>query len=109
MATDTVNSEPSVSVVIPCRNEKSHIEDCVRSILAQEEPQGGFEVIVADGLSDDGTDEILRRLAAADHRLRVVKNPGRITSCGMMVGEPLELKNVFTPIMGYSPVCFRVS
>ena len=33
----------------------------------------------------------------------------RITSVGSTVGEPLELKNVLTPIIGNSPVCFSVS
>ena len=56
-----------MSVVVPCRNEKDHIETCVRSILAQEPPPGGFEVIVADGMSDDGTRDVLTRLAADDH------------------------------------------
>jgi len=53
---------PTVSIIIPCRNERHHIKACLSSVLAQEEPQGGFEVIVADGMSDDGTREILARL-----------------------------------------------
>ena len=56
------NLTPTVSIIIPCRNERHHIEACLSSALAQEEPQGGFEVIVADGMSDDGTREILARL-----------------------------------------------
>jgi len=77
---------PAVSVVVPCRNEKDHIETCVRSILAQELPPGGFEVIVADGISDDGTRDILKLLVEEDPRLRIVDNPGRITPCGMNAG-----------------------
>jgi succinoglycan biosynthesis protein ExoA len=77
---------PTVSVVVPCRNEEDHIETCVRSILTQEPPPGGFEVIVADGMSEDGTRGILRRLAAEDARLRVIENPRRITPCGMNAG-----------------------
>src|ERR1043166_4916649 len=77
---------PAVSVIIPCRNEKNHIESCVRSILAQEPPPGGFEIIVADGMSDDGTPEILEKLARIDQRLRIVENPDKITSCGMNAG-----------------------
>lgn len=74
---------PAISVIVPCRNEKEHIEACVRSILAQEPPPGGFEIIVADGISDDGTDDILKRLAEEDPRLRIVHNPGRVVSTGL--------------------------
>jgi glycosyltransferase involved in cell wall biosynthesis len=77
---------PTVSVVIPCRNEKDHIEACVRSMLAQQPPAGGFEVIVADGMSDDGTREILERISREDSRLRLVDNPEQITPCGMNAG-----------------------
>src|SRR6266508_572896 len=74
---------PAVSIVIPCRNEKDHIEACVWSILAQEPPPGGFEIIVADGMSDDGTRDVLMRLVKEDARLRIVDNPGRIVSTGL--------------------------
>ena len=67
-ASSPVPSFPAVSVVLACRNEAVHIEDCLRSILGQEEPEGGFEVIVADGMSSDGTREILERIAAVSGR-----------------------------------------
>jgi glycosyltransferase involved in cell wall biosynthesis len=75
--------QPGVSVVVPCRNERDHIEICIRSILAQEPPPGGFEVIVADGMSDDGTRDVLTRLAKDDPRLHIVENPGCIVSTGL--------------------------
>jgi len=77
---------PAVSVVVPCRDEKNHIEACVRSLLTQEPPPGGFEVIVADGMSDDGTRDVLKRLAEDDPRLRIVDNPGRTAPCGRNMG-----------------------
>jgi succinoglycan biosynthesis protein ExoA len=90
---------PVVSAVVPCRNEKDHIEECVRSILAQEPPPGGFELIVADGMSRDGTREILNRLAAEDPRLRIADNPAQITPCGMNVGIRAA-KGRYIAIMG---------
>ena len=56
-------NNPRVSIIIPCRNEREHIASCLASTLSQQEPDGGFEVIVADGMSDDGTREILEKLA----------------------------------------------
>ena len=79
----TKGSSPSVSVVIPCRNEKDHIEACVRSILTQEPPPGGFEVILADGMSDDGTRDILKGLIEQDSHVHIVDNPGQIVSTGL--------------------------
>jgi glycosyltransferase involved in cell wall biosynthesis len=74
---------PTISIVIPCRNEKEHIETCLHSILAQEALPEGVEIIVADGMSDDGTREILDRLAADTPCLRAINNPGRIVSSGL--------------------------
>jgi succinoglycan biosynthesis protein ExoA len=90
---------PAISVVIPCRNERDHIEIVMRSILDQQPPDGGFEVIVADGMSDDGTREILGALAKVDQRLRVVDNPARTTSCGMNAGIQ-QARGEYIAIMG---------
>ncbi len=72
-----------LSVLVPCYREARTIESCVRSILAQEIPGGSLEVIVAEGMSDDGTREILERLAADEPRIRVVDNPRGIVSTGL--------------------------
>ncbi len=77
---------PAVSVVVPCFNERGHIEACVRSLLAQQAPPGGFEVIVVDGLSTDGTRDILAKIAREDARLRVADNPRQKTACAMNLG-----------------------
>ncbi len=74
---------PSVSLIVPCRNEKDYIAQCIQSLLAQHLPEGSFEIIVADGLSNDGTRELLARLAAEHACLRLVDNPGRIVSTGL--------------------------
>jgi chlorobactene glucosyltransferase len=51
---------PSVSVLVPARNEALNIEACVRSLLAQEYP--AFRVHVLDDHSTDETAQIVRRL-----------------------------------------------
>lgn len=76
----------SVTAVVACRNEVNHIEACVRSLLAQQEPEGGYEVIVVDGMSDDGTRDVLSRLAPIDSRLTVIDNPRKITPAAFNTG-----------------------
>ena len=74
---------PTVSIIVPCRNEQAHIHARVRSILRQDLPPEEFEIIVADGMSGDGTRDILQQLAAEAPCLRVIDNPGRIVSTGL--------------------------
>ncbi len=64
---------PTVSVVIPARNEAHNIERCVRSALAAAYPR--LEVVAVDDHSTDETGAILARIAGEDARLRVVTPP----------------------------------
>jgi glycosyltransferase involved in cell wall biosynthesis len=82
-AENAYETTPTVSIVVPCRNEKDHIENAVESILGQEPPPGGFEIIIADGASDDGTRSILARLAEEKSQLHIVDNPRGIVSTGL--------------------------
>lgn len=79
----SASATPLVSVILPCRNEAGYIEECLKSILSQEPPDGGFEIIVADGVSNDGTREFLERFSAENPRVRLLNNPGRIVSTGL--------------------------
>jgi glycosyltransferase involved in cell wall biosynthesis len=62
---------PPLSVVLPVHNGMPYVEESVRSILDQ--TFGDFELVVGDDGSTDGTSEILRRLAAADRRIRLLR------------------------------------
>jgi succinoglycan biosynthesis protein ExoA len=72
-----------ISVVIPCRNEIRHIRACLDSVFCQELRGIEMEILVADGMSDDGTREILRQYEQQFDALRVLDNPGKIVSTGM--------------------------
>ena len=75
----SADAKPYISVIIPCRNEARHIRATVASLLVQAEPPGGCELLVVDGMSDDGTREILSELASREPRLKILDNPERIT------------------------------
>jgi glycosyltransferase involved in cell wall biosynthesis len=78
-----VNPAPSesvsVSVIVPCRNEERFIGRCLESIQRSDYPADRWEVIVADGLSDDGTRAEVAAFCALDARVRMIDNPERIT------------------------------
>ncbi|MFH8977115.1 glycosyltransferase [Streptomyces sp. NPDC017890] len=54
-------AQPRVSFLLAVRNEREHIEDCVRSMAAVDYPD--LQLVVVDDASDDGTADVLRRLA----------------------------------------------
>lgn len=66
-----------VSVVIPCRNEMKYICDCVQSILNSDYPK--IEILVVDGMSDDGTREQLKHLIEINGNIRIIDNPEKLT------------------------------
>ncbi len=73
---------PAVSVVIPVRNESAAIGAAIESALSQDYA-GDIEVVVADGLSNDGTREVVEALAARDGRVRLVDNPAQVTPAAL--------------------------
>ncbi|MBX9602028.1 MAG: glycosyltransferase family 2 protein [Bryobacteraceae bacterium] len=76
--------EPRISVVIPCRNERRHVIPLLDSLSRQELGPWRWEILVADGESDDGTAEALVREARLrDLPLRVLSNPNRIAAAGL--------------------------
>lgn len=71
--TDTCNAVvPQVSVILAVYNGETYLEECLLSIC--EQSLTGFEFIVVDDASTDGTPEILRRHAAKDARITVLTN-----------------------------------
>ena len=71
---------PFVTVVIPVRNEARFLPATLRALLRQRYPADRFEVIVADGQSDDDTVAVVRRLQPDHPNLRLVYNPRRLSS-----------------------------
>lgn len=57
-----------VSIIMPSLNQAPYIEQAIRSVLEQDWPS--LELIIVDGMSGDGTADIVRRLAS--------ERPGRI-------------------------------
>ena len=77
---------PLVSVVIPVRNEARHIAACVAAFERQTYPQDRLEVLLVDGLSDDGTVDQVADLQATRPWLYLHPNPQRITPAAFNVG-----------------------
>ena len=74
-----------VSVIIPVRNERDYIGRCLDSILPQDYPNIA-EIFVIDGMSSDGTREIVRQYALTDSRMQMIDNMKQIVTAALNIG-----------------------
>src|SRR3990172_2029246 len=70
---------PRVSIIIPCYNEQATIRQLLEAILQQAYPRADMEVVIADGLSEDGTRDKVREFQKQhpDLKVHVVENTAR--------------------------------
>lgn len=67
---------PTVGLGMPVYNGERFIGDAIRSILDQS--FGDFELTICDNASTDATEQICRKFAAEDSRVRYFRNPANI-------------------------------
>lgn len=70
---------PTITVVVPARNEETVLDDCLRAIRSQtyaEQDQSVLRVVVVDDGSTDRTGDIARNHADEDGRVTVVRCDG---------------------------------
>lgn len=77
--------EPFLSVIVPVRNEARFIGATLDQLLGQHYDPRRFEILVADGGSTDGTQDIVADYAARHRQVRLLDNPGRLSSAGRNV------------------------
>jgi succinoglycan biosynthesis protein ExoA len=94
---------PFITVVMPVRNEARFIGETLGQLLAQDYPADRHEIIVADGMSDDGTRKIVADLAGQHPQLRLLDNPQRLSSAGRNVGFRSGRGDLFLVVDGH---CF---
>jgi succinoglycan biosynthesis protein ExoA len=95
-------SPASVSVVIPCHNEREFIEQLLDAVRAQDLPP--LETIVVDNASSDGSDVIVEAYAARhpSFPLRLLRcwNPG--AAAAMNVGIRASIGQIIVRLDGHS-------
>ena len=68
------------------RNEERFIARCLESILLNDYPADRLEIIVVDGMSEDGCRTIVDGFAAQHSSIRLLDNPARITPAALNAG-----------------------
>lgn len=77
---------PRVAVVVLCRNEERQIGRCLDSLLANQYDHRLLDIIVVDGMSEDGTRRIVAEYCRKHPCVRIVDNPMKIIPAGLNVG-----------------------
>jgi glycosyltransferase involved in cell wall biosynthesis len=91
--------QPAVSIIIPCRNEANYIAKNIDAILNQDY-EGELEVLIVDGMSDDGTREIVNQYD--DQRVRLIDNEAKFTPHALNLGVDAAKGEVFIILGGHA-------
>jgi succinoglycan biosynthesis protein ExoA len=95
---------PFVSIVMPIRNEAHFIAENIRRLISQDYPQDKLEIIVADGMSNDGTREIVAKLAKEMPHIRMIDNSGQIVPTGLNAAIRAARGNIVIRVDGHVDV-----
>lgn len=95
---------PFITLIMPIRNESAFISRSLGAVLAQDYPADRFEVLVADGMSTDGTREIVRELQSKHPPLRLVDNPGGFVPTGMNAAIKQAVGEIIIRVDGHTIV-----
>lgn len=75
---------PGIDIIVGVKNEEQHIERCIKSLMHQ--TMDDLNIMVIDGLSDDGTARIVTRLMEEDPRIKLLTNPQEKISSARNIG-----------------------
>lgn len=93
---------PRVSLLVAMRNEASHIEACVSSLLSQDYPSDKLEILVIDGCSDDNSAAIVGKFSEGHPNVRIIQNPLKTQSAGWNLGIAESAGEVVGIVSGHS-------
>src|SRR4051794_11304821 len=99
-AHESARTWPSVSVVMPVRDEGRHLAASVSRILGQQY-DGELELVIALAPSKDSTDQVASELAAADGRIRLVRNPCGKTPAGLNAAVRAASHDIIVRVDGH--------
>jgi len=88
-------------VVVPIRNEERFIARTLSFVRNQDYPEDKLEILVVDGESDDGTVNIVTKIAEQDTRVRLLSNPNRLSSAARNIGARAATGDIVTYIDGH--------
>jgi GT2 family glycosyltransferase len=100
----TPDTRPHVTVVMPIRNEGPFIARSLQSIFSQDYPADRLDILIADGMSTDGTRAFVAEMAVQHPNLRLVDNPGGIVSTGLNAVLTMATGSIIVRVDGHCEI-----
>lgn len=94
----TSDNLPTVSVIIPMRNEEENIIRCLQSVVDQEYPKDLMEVLVVDGMSEDSSREIVSDIAKRSRFVTLLHNPKQVKAAALNKGIAESSGQLILPV-----------
>jgi succinoglycan biosynthesis protein ExoA len=103
-----ITDAPFISIVMPVRNEEACIASLLDELLQQDYEPDRFEMLVCDGMSDDRTPQIVSEYEARlAGQVRLVANPGRLSSAGRNCGVRASRGEIVVFVDGHCSIPSR--
>lgn len=90
-----------ITIVIPCRNERPFIKECIDAIYNCTLPEGyHLQIFVVDGMSNDGTRDVVGELCKQRSNLFLIDNTKQLTPFAFNLGIFAGAEADFIQIVG---------
>jgi len=99
-----MNHYPFVSVLMPIRNEGLFIARSLGAVLAQDYPFDRIEILVIDGMSSDGSREVVTEFSTRHSNIRLLDNPAGIVPTGLNIALALAAGDVIVRVDGHCEI-----
>ncbi len=99
-------STETVSVVIPCYNEERYIDKALDQLVGQYDSTR-YEIIVVDGLSEDGTRAVIQKFQQRhpETRVRIVDNPAKNIPTALNLGVAAATGDIIARMDAHAVPC----
>lgn len=96
----------NVSIIMPIRNEFRYIRNSLGAILRQNYPSDRLEILIVDGLSNDGSRQIVNDMIGANPQVHVVllDNDKQIFSTGFNIGLKHAQGDIVVMLGGHTEI-----
>ncbi|MBI5308205.1 MAG: glycosyltransferase family 2 protein [Planctomycetes bacterium] len=99
-----MNQLPQVCIIIPERNENSTIRTCLDAVIAQDYPQNLVSILVVDGISTDGTREILAEYETKHSFFKVIESPRKVVPPGFNMALRCTHADIIIRVDGHTVI-----